>query len=54
VTFSPSSIAAPGACKSTMTVKVGSSASIGNHTITITAKGGGVTHTTTVTLDVLN
>ena len=54
VTFSPSSIAAPGAGKSTMTVKVGKTARTGNHTITITATGGGVTHTTTVTLDVLN
>jgi subtilase family serine protease len=53
VTFSPSSIAAPGSGTSTMTVKVGSRATLGDHTITITAKGGGVTHTTTVTLDVL-
>jgi kumamolisin len=53
VTFTPSSIAAPGSGTSTMTVKVGNRASLGNHTITITAKGGGVTHTTTVTLDVL-
>jgi subtilase family serine protease len=53
VTFSPSSIAAPGSGTSTMTVKVGNRATLGNHTITITAKGGGVTHTTTVTLDVL-
>lgn len=53
VTFSPSSIAAPGSGKSTMTVKVGQSATLGNHTITITGKGGGVAHTTTVTLNVL-
>jgi hypothetical protein len=36
-----------------MTVKVGRNGRLGNHTITITAKGGGVTHTTTVTLDIL-
>jgi subtilase family serine protease len=54
VTFSPSSIAAPGSGTSTMTVRVGKSARLGNHTITIKATGGGVTHTTTVTLDVLN
>ncbi len=54
VTFSPSSIAAPGSGTSTMTVRVGGSARLGNHTITITGKGGGVTHTTTVTLDVLD
>jgi subtilase family serine protease len=53
VTFSPSSIAAPGSGTSTMTVKVGRNATTGNHTITITATGGGITHTTTVTLDVI-
>ena len=53
VTFTPSSIAAPGAGTSTMKVTVGSRASVGNHTITITAKGGGITHTTTVTLTVV-
>jgi hypothetical protein len=36
-----------------MTVKVGNRAALGDHKITITAKGGGLTHTTTVTLDVL-
>ena len=54
VTFSPSSIAAPGAGKSTMTIRVSRFASLGNHTITVTGKGGGVTHTTTVTVNVLN
>jgi len=53
VTFSPSSIAAPGGGSSTMKVTVGRNASTGNHTITITATGGGITHTTTVTLDVV-
>ncbi len=53
VTFSPSSMAAPGSGKSTMTVNVGKSATLGNHTITITGKGGGAQHTTTVTLNVL-
>ena len=53
VTFSPSSIAAPGSGTSTMTVKVGKTARLGNHTITITGTGGGVKHTTTVILDVL-
>ncbi|MGB9235654.1 MAG: protease pro-enzyme activation domain-containing protein [Terriglobales bacterium] len=54
VTFSPNPIAAPGSGTSTMTVKVGTQASLGSHKITITAKGGGLTKTTTVTLDVLN
>jgi subtilase family serine protease len=52
VTFSPSSIAAPGSGTSTMTVKVGSRATTGSHTITITGTGGGKTHTATVTLTV--
>jgi hypothetical protein len=52
VTFSPSSIAAPGSGTSIMTVNVGRRASIGNHTITITAAGGGKTQRTTVTLSV--
>ncbi|MGA7922239.1 MAG: S53 family serine peptidase [Candidatus Acidiferrales bacterium] len=54
VTFTPSSIAAPGSGTSTMKVTVGRNARVGNHAITITGTGGGVTHTTTVTLDVLN
>ncbi|MGC1647302.1 MAG: protease pro-enzyme activation domain-containing protein [Candidatus Sulfotelmatobacter sp.] len=53
VTLSPSSIAAPGSGTSTMSVNVGKSARLGNHTITIRGTGGGVTHTTTVTLNVL-
>ncbi len=52
VSFSPSSIAAPGSGTSTVTFKVAYFASTGNHAITITGKGAGVTHTTTVTLDV--
>jgi len=53
VTFAPTSIAAPGAGKSTMTVKASRSAALGNHTITVTGKGGGLTHTTTVTVSVV-
>jgi subtilase family serine protease len=53
VTFSPTSISAPGSGTSTMTVKVGSRASTGTRTITIKATGGGVTHSTTVTLDLI-
>jgi subtilase family serine protease len=51
VTFSPTSIA--GAGTSTMTVKVGRNARIGSHTITITGTGGSTTHTTKVTLNVV-
>ena len=53
MTFVPNPIAAPGAGTSTMTVKVGKYAALGNHTITITGVGGGVTHTTAVTLTIL-
>jgi kumamolisin len=53
VTFSLNPIPAPGSGSSTMTVKVGRNATLGDHTITITGKGAGVTHTTTVILDVL-
>jgi hypothetical protein len=35
-----------------MTVKVGTRATTGAHTITITGTGGGKTHTATVTLNV--
>jgi kumamolisin len=50
VTFSPSSLAAPGSGTSTMSVRGSRNATVGNHTITITATGGGITHTTTVTV----
>jgi subtilase family serine protease len=53
VTFSPSSIAAPGSGSSIMTVNVSKNALVGNHKITITATGEGVTHTTTVMLVIL-
>ncbi|MGC1361718.1 MAG: protease pro-enzyme activation domain-containing protein [Silvibacterium sp.] len=53
VTFSPGTIAAPGSGTSTMTVKVGSHSATGDHTITITATGGGKTQKATVTLDVI-
>jgi subtilase family serine protease len=52
VTFSPSSISSPGSGSSTMQVTVGRNASLGTRTITITAKGGGITQTTAVTLTV--
>ncbi|MFZ1159777.1 MAG: S53 family serine peptidase [Candidatus Sulfotelmatobacter sp.] len=53
VTFSPTSIAAPGSGTSTMTIKVGKGAAIGAHVITVTGKSGSKTHTTTVTLTVI-
>jgi subtilase family serine protease len=50
VTFNPSTIAAPGAGRAAMQVKVAPTAKTGTRTITITAKGGGVTQTATLTL----
>jgi len=54
VTFSPGTIAAPGAGTSTMIVEVGKSAALGKRTITVTGNGGGVTWSTMVVLDILN
>jgi len=53
-TFKPSSIAAPGSGTSTMTVHVGKTATLGNHPVRIVGTGGGVTHSTTVTVNVTN
>ncbi len=50
VSFSPASIAAPGTGSSTMTVAVDSTTQAGMYTITVSAKGAGVTQTTTVPL----
>jgi subtilase family serine protease len=51
-TFSPNPIASPGSGTSTMTIKVGAATPVGAHMIKITATGGGVTDTTTITLNV--
>jgi kumamolisin len=51
VSFSPTSIAAPGSGTSTMTVKT-STRTTGTYTITITGKGGGKTNTTKVSLTI--
>jgi subtilase family serine protease len=52
VSFSPASIAAPGSGTSEMLLAVSRTASTGKYPITITGTGGGVTHTTTFTLQV--
>ncbi|HET6516156.1 MAG TPA: protease pro-enzyme activation domain-containing protein [Thermodesulfovibrionales bacterium] len=52
-TFSPSSIGAPGAGNSTLTLTVGSSSPAGTYAVTITGIGGGLTHSTTVSLSIL-
>jgi subtilase family serine protease len=52
LSFSPTSIAAPGAGTSTMTITVNRRAAAGTRTITITGTGGGVTQHATVTLTI--
>jgi len=54
LTFSPTSIAAPGAGTSTMTVTVGAKAVLGNHKITVKGTAGTMSRTTTVTLVVVD
>jgi subtilase family serine protease len=53
VTFSPNPIGAPGSGTSTMTVKVGTTATLKTFTITIKGTGGGKTHTARVALTVV-
>jgi subtilase family serine protease len=52
VSFSPASIAAPGSGSTDMNITVSRSARTGTYPITITASGGGTTHTTTLSLQV--
>jgi kumamolisin len=52
VSFSPSSIAAPGSGTSDMNISVARNAPTGTYPITITGVGGGVTKTTTLTFQV--
>jgi kumamolisin len=51
-TFSPNPIASPGSGTSTMTIKIGATTPVGTHTLKITATGGGVTNSTTITVKV--
>jgi kumamolisin len=53
VTFTPSSVLAPGSGSATLTVMASSKASTGSRTITIKATGGGITQTTTITVDII-
>ena len=52
ISFNPASVAAPGAGSSTMTMVVASTTVAGTYPITVTATGGGITHTATVSLTV--
>src|SRR5467141_2266756 len=50
--FSPASIAAPGAGNSTLTFSAASTATTGTTNVTVNANGGGVTHAATIALTV--
>jgi kumamolisin len=52
VSFSPTSIAAPGSGTSTATLAVASTTATGTYTITVSGTGGGITHTATISLTV--
>ena len=54
VSFSPSSIAAPGSGTSDFNLTVASNATPGTYPITITGTGGGITQTTTLTFQVVS
>ena len=50
--FSPPSIAAPGAGSSLMTINLDPTVPIGNYSVVVSGTGGGQTHSTTITLTV--
>jgi subtilase family serine protease len=52
VSFSPTSIAAPGSGSSTVTLAVASTTATGTYTVTVTGSGGGITKTATISLTV--
>ena len=52
VTFDPSTIPAPGAGTSVMTISVPNNTPLGNYPFTVTAKGGGIVQNVTVVLAV--
>ena len=51
--FSPASIAAPGSGSSTMTILAGGATATGNHNVTVTGTGGGITHSTVIVVTVI-
>jgi kumamolisin len=53
ITFTPASIAAPGSGTSSMLLTVSRTAKTGTYPITITGTGGGITHTTTLTFEIV-
>jgi subtilase family serine protease len=53
IRFTPASIAAPGSGESSMLLTVSRTAPTGTYPITITGTGGGITHSTTLTFEVV-
>jgi subtilase family serine protease len=53
VSFSPASIAAPGSGRSDMNLSVSRTAAPGTYPITITGTGGGITHTTVLSFEIV-
>jgi hypothetical protein len=54
VSFNPSSITAPGAGSSTMTITVGATTPLGTYNVVVNGAGGGQTHPVTINLTVGN
>jgi hypothetical protein len=52
--FAPTSIAAPGAGSSTLTISVGSATAVGTYSVTVNGSGGGLTRPNAITLTVTN
>ena len=52
--FNPSSIGAPGAGSSSLTIAVGAATAPGTYSVSIAGAGGGTTHTITISLTVLS
>ena len=52
VSLSPQSLVSPGSGRATLTVTKGTGASVGSSQVTVTASGGGIQHTSMITLNV--
>lgn len=52
VTFSPTTIAAPGSGSSTLSINVGPTTPLGNSTLTVSGSGGGVSQNTNISLTI--
>jgi kumamolisin len=52
ISFSPNPIAAPGSGTSTMTLRIPKTLKTGTYAITVTGSGGGITHTTKVSVTI--